>query len=506
MKNNQTDNKNKKSMNRRAFLRSTAAFGTGLFFAAPGCVTRQRLAELKNGARPNIFFAIADDWSAHAGVYGDPVVKTPVFAKLAKDGILFEHAYVSSPSCTPSRAAILTGQWHWRLDTGANLYGSLPAEIPVYPDLLEEAGYAVGYSRKGWGPGELEGRPRNPAGDEFEDFSAFLKKRPKDKPFCFWFGSHDPHREFDKDSGARSGIPLDKIALPACFPDSPAVRGDVADYLLEVQRFDRETGEHLERIRAIGELENTIVVMTSDNGMCFPRCKSNIYDDGVCVPLVIHWPGHYEGGHLVTDFVSTTDFAPTFLEAAGVEVPEVMTGRSLDPLLRAGKSGRIDASRGHILFGKERHVPSQEAPDSGGYPCRALRNDHFLLIRNFAAHRWPAGTPNYKNAFIENAWYADCGNSPTKDYIIENRDKDDAHRRIYALSFGKRPEFELFDLRKDPGQLKNVAEDPEYADVFKCMSKLLNDELAATGDPRVIGGGEKFDSFEYIGGAPEFPG
>lgn len=491
-------------MRRREFLGLV-----GLILAAvagSGYATGQTLTEQKSGARPNIFFAIADDWGLHAGVYGDPVVKTPVFDQLAKDGIVFEHAYVSTPSCTPSRAAILTGQWHWRLGTGANLYGSVPAKSPLYPELLKEAGYFVGYSRKGWGPGNLEGRPRNPAGDEFEDFAAFLKKRPKDMPFCFWFGTEDPHRDFEEGSGMRSGIPLDKIALPACFPDSPAVRGDVADYLLEVQRFDRETGEHIEQIRAIGELENTLVVMTSDHGMPFPRCKSNIYDDGVRVPLAIHWPGHYEGGHRVTDFVSTTDFAPTFLEAAGLEVPEVMTGRGLDPLLRAGKSGRINASRGHILFGKERHVPSQEAPSSGGYPCRGLRDDRYLLVRNYAPDRWPAGTPDYKNAFIENAWYADCDNGPTKSYIIDNRDRDDAHRRFYALAFGKRPEFELFDLGKDPGQLNNVADDPEYADVLARMSKQLNEELAATGDPRATGGGDEFDRFEYIGGGPEFPG
>jgi arylsulfatase A-like enzyme len=476
-------------MRRREFL---GLVGSSLAATAgSGYATGQATAEQKNGARPNIFFAIADDWGVHAGVYGDPVVKTPVFDQLAKDGIVFENAYVSTPSCTPSRATILTGQWHWRLGTGANLYGSIPAENPVYPDLLEEAGYFVGYSRKGWGPGNLEDRPRNPAGDEFEDFAAFLKKRPKDMPFCFWFGTEDPHRDFEEGSGMRGGIPLDKIALPACFPDSPAVRGDVADYLLEVQRFDRETA---------------LVVMTSDHGMPFPRCKSNIYDDGVRVPLAIHWPGHYEGGHRITDFVSTTDFAPTFLEAAGLEVPEVMTGRVLDPLLRAGKSGRIDASRGHILFGKERHVPAQEAPSSGGYPCRGLRDDRYLLVRNFAPDRWPAGTPDYKNAFIEDAWYADCDNGPTKDYIIDNRDRDAAHRRFYALAFGKRPEFELFDLGKDPGQLNNVADDPEYADVLARMSKQLNEELAATGDPRVTSGGEKFDAFEYIGGAPAFPG
>lgn len=454
--------------------------------------------------QPNILFAIADDWGAHAGAYGDPAIQTPVFDRLAREGVLFEHAYVSSPSCAPSRAAILAGQWHWRLGSAANLHGTFPADVPLYTDLLEKAGYFVGYSRKGWGPGANGKRPRNPAGDKFKDFSEFLEKRPKDKPFCFWFGSTDPHRGYVKDSGAKSGIPLDRIKLPAAFPDSPEVRGDVADYYFEVQRFDRETGEHIEQLRAIGELENTIIVMTSDHGMPFPRGKSNIYDQGARVPLAIHWPGHYQGGHRIADFVSTTDFAPTFLEAAGVPVPDPMTGRSLVPLLTAGRDGWIDPARKHVLFGKERHVPSQEDPDSGGYPCRALRTADFLLIRNFRPDRWPAGTEDHLNAFIPGAWFADCDNGPTKTYMVENRDKDAEHRRLFDLAFSKRPEYELFDLRKDPGQQANLAANPEYAEVFKALARQLNDELGASGDPRVVGGGEKFDLHPYSGGAPLF--
>jgi len=456
--------------------------------------------------RPNIFFAIADDWGAHAGVYGDKVIKTPTFDWLAKKGILFEHAYISSPSCAPSRAAILTGQWHWRLEEAANLYGSIPEKYPVYPDLLEAAGYFVGYTRKGWGPGKNGERPRNPAGNHFKNFREFLNKRPKDKPFCFWFGSHDPHRPYVPGSGAKDGIPLDKIEVPACFPDSPEVRSDIADYYFEVQRFDRETGEHIEMIREIGELDNTIIVMTSDHGMPFPRCKSNIYDDGVRVPLAIYWPGHYEGGYRITDFVSSTDYAPTFLEAAGLPVPACMTGHSLVPLLTAGRGGRIDKNRNYVLFGKERHVPSQPAPDSGGYPCRAIRTDDFLLIHNFRPDRWPAGTEDYKNAFIPGAWLADCDNGPTKIYMVKNRTKDQEHQRLYDLAFAKRPEYELYDLHKDPAEQINLAYNPEYAGVFEKLKEKLHADLKSTRDPRVIGGGEKFDAYPYGGGAPKYPG
>jgi arylsulfatase A-like enzyme len=460
--------------------------------------------------QPNILFAIADDWGLNAGVYGDQVIQTPTFDRVAKDGILFNHAYVSSPSCGPSRAAILTGQWHWRLGEGGNLFGLIPLDAPLYTDLLEKNGYFVGYTRKGWGPWldnrRKSNRSRNPAGPRFDDFKTFLANRPKDKPFCFWFGSTDPHRGYVRGSGAQSGIPLDKIDLPSGFPDSPVVRNDMADYYFAAQRFDRETGELIELLRASGELENTIVVISSDNGRPFPRSKSNIYDDGVHVPLAIWWPGHCQGGHRIEDFVSLSDLAPTFLEAAGVPVPDVMTGRSLMPLLTAGKGGWIDPSRKHVLSGKERHVPSQAGQDSGGYPCRAVRTEGLLLIRNFCPDRWPAGTEDYQNAFMPNNWFGDCDNSPTKIYMVENRDKDAEHRRLFDLAFAKRPEFELYDLHNDPDELNNVASNPEYADVLKTLSKQLDDELRASGDPRVIGGGEKFDTYPYTGGGATYPG
>ncbi|HID21905.1 MAG TPA: heparan N-sulfatase, partial [Planctomycetaceae bacterium] len=145
--------------------------------------------------RPNFVLLIADDWSwPHAGAYGYEAVRTPNFDRVAKEGVLFTHAFVAAPSCTPSRAAILTGQWHWRLKESGNLWSTLRKEFATYPDLLEEAGYFVGYAGKGWGPGRLEpgGRRRNPAGKRFESFAQFMGQRPAGRPFCFWFGSFDP--------------------------------------------------------------------------------------------------------------------------------------------------------------------------------------------------------------------------------------------------------------------------------------------------------------------------
>jgi N-sulfoglucosamine sulfohydrolase len=466
-------------------------------------------AEPGAGERPNILFAIADDWGwPHAGAYGDPVVRTPAFDRLAREGVRFEHAYVSSPSCTPSRAAILTGQWHWRLEESANLWSTLRKEYPVYPDLLEGAGYFVGLEGKGWGPGRLEpgGRTRNPAGPKFESFAEFLDRRPDDAPFCYWFGAHDPHRPYDTGSGADSGIPLDAIRLFAHLPDSVEVRSDVADYYFEVQRFDREVGAMLVLLEAKGELDRTIVVMTGDHGMPFPRCKSNLYDSGARVPLAIRGPG-VAAGRTIDAFVSFTDLAPTFLSLGGVEVPEVMTGRSLLPLLGKGAvAPREVAVRDHVLVGKERHVPAQEKPDVGGTPMRSIRTTEFLYIRNFRPDRWPAGTPHYERATLEGAWLADCDNGPTKSYMVENQDKDAHHRRLYDLSFGKRPAEELYDLKRDPDQIVNVAADPRYAPVKRELESRLMAELRETGDPRVVGGAERLEAYPYYGGSPQWPG
>jgi len=209
---------------------------------------------------------------------------------------------------------------------------------------------------------------------------------------------------------------------------------------------------------------------------------------------------------VVEDFVSTTDLAPTFLEAAGLPVPGVMTGRSVLGILAGGKSGQVDPARAFVLAGKERHVPGQEAPNMGGTPMRSIRTREFLYIRNYAPDRWPAGTPHYRQAAIPGAWLADCDSGPTKSYLVDHKEDDDAHRRFYNLAFAKRPAEELYDLNQDPDQLTNVAGNPAHAETKARLWKKLQDELAATGDPRHGGPKTDFDGYPYFGGAPKFPG
>jgi N-sulfoglucosamine sulfohydrolase len=466
----------------------------------------------KSPERPNILFAIADDWAwPHAGIYGDPVVQTPAFDRLASEGILFNHAYISSPSCTPSRNAVLTGQYHWRLGPGANLWSTLDTTTPVYPLLLEDAGYKIGYFRKSWGPGDISNWRRHPAGPEYGDevggFAAFMEEWDGKQPFCFWLGAWDPHRPYDAGTGVASGMDLNKIRMFKCFPDNEIVRSDVADYYYEVQRFDTLVAGAIALLEAYGILENTVIVMTGDNGMPFPRCKANNYDSGVRAPLAIRWgEGIRHPGRVLDDFVSFTDLAPTFMELAGVEVPGVMTGKSMTNLLYSPEEGFVDkANRSFVLHGKERHVPAQEGC-MDGYPVRAIRNHDFLYIRNFEPELWPSGTPNYMEAVIPYCWLGDCDNGPTKTYMADHKDDDPHLRELWELAFGKRPAEELYDCRNDPEQLVNLAGEPGYEAIRAKMAAQLQEQMELTGDPR----SEAVEDFDfaavpYLGQGPRHP-
>ncbi len=456
--------------------------------------------------RPNILFAIADDWGRHAGAYGTPEARTPTFDRMAREGLLFERAYCTAPSCTPSRGAILTGQWHWRLEAGANLHCVFPDKFRSFPEILAENGYACGLFAKGWGPGRTETPQRNIAGPRFPDFQTFLKKRPPEKPFCFWLGSADPHRPFDEGTGKKAGIDPAQVEVPAAFPEVELVRSDIADYLFEVERFDALVGRAVAALEDVGELDNTIVIVTSDHGMAFPRGKSNLYDMGTNVPFVVRGPGIVKGGRTTSDFISLQDVAPTLLEAAGLPIPADMTGRSLMPVLKSDQSGRIDPLRDHVLTGKERHVPSQPAPDLGGYPSRAIRTERYLYIRNLRPDRWPNGSGDSQQAAVPGVWYGDTDNGATKSYLVDNRDRDPEHRRAYDLAFAKRPSEELFDLDLDPEQLSNIADDPRYAETKQKLADQLAKELKASGDPRSHGKGDAFfEQHPYLGEGPKYP-
>ena len=248
----------------------------------------------------------------------------------------------------------------------------------------------------------------------------------------------------------------------------------------------------LDELERRGELDNTIVVVTSDNGMAFPRAKATLYDSGARVPLAIRWGARLRPGRVIEDFVSFTDFAPTFLEAAGVAVPPEATGRSLLPVLEAAPSGRIDPDRDHAVFGIERHFPGAR-PDGAGYPMRAIRTADYLYIRNLTPEAAAVGDrpgavwPNDDDT----GGFGDTDGSPTKTYLWNNRDR---HQAEADMAFGKRPAEQLFDVRRDPANRDNLADDAGYAQIKRLLSAKLDRHRARTADPRIIGRGHELDA------------
>ena len=308
---------------------------------------------------------------SHLGCYGDPVVKTPHIDRIAAEGVRFTQAYCASPSCTPARAALFTGQDIWRLGPGANLHSTLAVDIPTYPDVLEEAGYHVGHDRKGWGPGKYEvgGRKRNPAGYTYKDFSAFLADNSEQQPWAYCLSSRNPHRPFDVGGGIASGMDPKQVEVPPYLPDVPEVRSDICDYYLEIQDFDREVGEAVALLQASGQLENTIIMICGDNGWMMPRGLANLYDFGTRVPLIISWPGQFPGGRVIEDFVSLNDLAPTVLEGADLSIPQQMNAHSLMPILTSEQSGRVGGHREFMVTARERHALVRK----GGLAIRGVR-------------------------------------------------------------------------------------------------------------------------------------
>ncbi|KAB1155475.1 sulfatase family protein [Flavobacterium luteum] len=459
--------------------------------------------------RPNILVIMGDDISRNSmGVYGSKYINTPNFDRIANEGALFTNAYVCNPKCSPSRACFLTGRYSWQLEEAANHIPVMPAKWKFYPELLEKSGYAIGFTGKGWGPGVYYGE-HNPAGWEFNDisltppykgiskqdyasnFEAFLTKRDTEKPFCFWFGTHEAHRKYEKDSYKKENKDLSKVTVQAFFPDNELVRGDLADYGVEVEYHDRQIGLALASLEKRGLLDNTIIIATSDQGMPFPHVKGQIYDEDFHEAFVVRWGDKIIPGRVVTDYINFPDVAPTIMEAAGLKPDKQMTGKSFLDALLSEKSGRIDEKRSYSLIGKERHDngTSDGNQIAVSYPVRAIRTDKYLYCHNYKPDRWPVGDPEFN--------YNNCDDSPTKSYLTSLKEGDKDYN-YFSLSFGKRPADELFDLEKDPDCVNNLASDLQYAFLIKELKAKMETDLKKQKDPRILGKGDIFDYYPQI--------
>lgn len=450
--------------------------------------------------RPNILFCIADD-ASHFSYNSHGMVRTPHIDDLARDGAIFTNAFTTNPKCAPSRACILSGLFPWQLKDACNHNCYFPPDIAVYPDLLEQAGYQIGFTGKGWAPGDFlrSGRTQNPAGPEYNahtlvppedscisdcdytaNFQQFLAQKEPGQPFCFWYGCREPHRPYNLgESCAEPVQPEDVTILPSYWPDDPLVRRDILDYAFEINWFDRHIGQMVAELKRQGLYENTLILVTSDNGMPFPRIKGQMYEQDFHLPLLACWPDQLSGGQIINDLISFVDFAPTFLAAAGLESSS-MAGQSFLSLLQDQEDS---ADRSYVYFGREKHDVGRV--DDLGYPVRCIRDQDWLYIINYKPDRWPAGNPQTQ--------FTNCDFSPTKELILQLAEAGQTEYRDSC--FSKRPAEELFFVKEDVECLHNLAEQPDYQVVKERLRQKLLARLDETKDPRHLGQGDIFDNY-----------
>jgi len=467
---------------------------------------------LKN-KRPNILFCIADDATyLHFSKYGCKWVHTPSFDRVANNGILFSNAYTPNAKSAPSRACLLTGLNSWQLEEAGNHIGYWPENKYItFMEALSKQDYFVGFTGKPWAPGNMRtinGKPRELNGKAFQsrklvpptkeisstdyslNFEDFLKELPTGKPWCFWYGGHEPHRAYEFKAGVnKGGKTLTEIGkVPDFWPDNDSIRNDMLDYAYEIEYFDNQLGKLIQKLEFNGELENTIIVVTADNGMPFPRSKGIEYEYSNHIPLAIMWPkGIKNPGRTDSSYISFIDIAPTFIEAAGLK-PEItgmspMQGKSIVDIF----SDTLKLDRSYILLGQERHDVGR--PHNQGYPVRSIIQDGFLYIYNFKPDLWPMGNPE--------TGYLNTDGSPTKSVILNMR-RSGVDKSFWKLNFGKHPQEEMYQISVDKDCLINLSENKQYLLTKDKLKKKLFSELVKQKDPRVLGNGDIFDHYQLF--------
>ena len=443
-----------------------------------------KVAVIAQVNKPNILLFITDDESwFERSVYGESKLHTPNLDRVAQNGVLFTNAYSSAPSSAPARAALLTGRNFWELEQGAFIQAWLPREFPILTELLKNAGYNVGLTGKGWGPGihPEEGHPADLGGKIYNqerldfseripqisalnyraNFENFLKTVEPEEPFFFWFGSTEPHAPFDPDNWKRLesefGVGLSDVLMPSFMNDTQAQRKQRANMGYEVCYADQRLGEALALLEREGKLENTIVIVTADNGTTIgDKGKITPYDAGSHVPLAIMWPTQVPKGRTVTDFVNFADFTPTILEACQLPVPSTMSGNSLLRILKSSSSGRVDKKRDFTVTGLEWHGETDPASKS----FRAITTDGYAYIIRYSNHR------------------------PVEPYT--DPEIEIASEELYALA-------------NDRWQENNLIDNKEYGKELQRLRSKLAKYAMETRDPRFTGDMSTFrETREYV--------
>jgi uncharacterized sulfatase len=450
---------------------------------APAAAPQQQPAA--RDTRPNIVVFIADDLGfGDTGAYGDPNANTPAFDRLAASGMSFNEAFVASPACAPSRAAMLTGLMPAR--NGAEANQAAPRrDIRKLPSYLQELGYeVVAFGKVGhyvqtrnYGFDLVEH-------DGYHDPQAtlsadrWLRMRKSDKPLAIFVGSNWPHVPWPD---GPEGYNAQQLKLGAKMVDTPETRDLRSRYYAAVSRMDQELGNTLSAVdETLGK--NTIVLFSSDHGAQWPFGKWNLYDTGTRVPLIVRWNGVVKPGTKTGAMVSWVDILPTLIDVAGGKPPETIDGRSFAPLLRGNPAykGRSEIFTTHNNDG-----------DVNVYPMRSVRTERWKYIRNLhPEYTYTTHIDQYVNRKSDSGMYF-----PSWRRAADS----DAKAKAIVDSYYKRPAEELYDLQADPNELHNLAGDARHAAVLKDMRNRLSSWRTAQGDTREAQGKPHFERGPLLG-------
>lgn len=464
-------------MNRREFIKGAAGLAL-----APGV-----LAACGERRPTNLVLITVDDmnWNTPGCNGGAVPDATPHIDRLASEGMRFVRGHVNISVCRPSRAVFMTGRYPHR--NGTLVAEPIRDEVPVLTDALREAGYHVGIigkvnhlrpvERFAW---EIRpdlralGLGRDPSryGRHAADF---MNAASKDgRPFFLMVNTHDPHRPFAQSADeskayadrideirppSRTYRP-DEVPVPGFLPDLPAVRREVAQYYGSVRRADDAVGAVLDEIAEAGREQDTLVLLVSDNGMAFPFAKTNCYLNSTRVPWIVRWPGRVEPGCVDTDhFVSAIDVMPTLLDAAGLDAPQGIDGRSFRRVLEGGG----DSDRDRVLTLLYR--------DFGGRPrpIRCIRLGDLGYIFN----AWSNGRDRFANESLTGLSWAAMVRAGRSDPAIQQR------VNFYSL---RQPE-ELYDFGRDPDALHDLSRSPTSKDRLATARRELLDWMRRIEDP-----------------------
>ncbi|MEX2514499.1 MAG: sulfatase [Cyclobacteriaceae bacterium] len=404
--------------------------------------------------RPNIVMIIADDigWN-DIGCYGNEVVQTPNIDRMAGEGIRFDHFYLTTSSCSPSRTSIISGRYPH--NTGSSeLHLPLPEEVLTFPELLKKAGYYTAQSGK-WhmGPSARRGfdlildKGIGDGGEEL--WASTLRERPKDQPFFLWLASLDAHRPWGPNPFQHTHQP-EEVKVPVFLADAPATKKDLAQYYDEITRFDDYIGQVEEELKRQGVLENTIIMILSDNGRPFPRSKTRLYDSGIKSPLVIKWPkGISNPGSISSSLISSVDLAPTFLDLAGMPLPAEFQGKSF---LSVAKNPSLPF-RNYVFAEHNWH-------DHEAYE-RMVRTKDYLYILNLR--------PQFANEGP-----ADSNSSPSYSDLKNIRDNGKLSSAQSDVFIQPRPYEEFYTCNQDEFQLLNKASMEEVKEELNHLRKIMN--------------------------------